>query len=192
MGVCSNLLMCCVQSLQSCPTLCDPRDCSPQAPLSVGFSRHEYWSGLPFPSPGHLPHPGIEPGSLTCPALAGGFFTTSATWEALVHSDQRQKWRCFAMGNEVNSDTSFPRCRVHQGDEGIYSGFLRSYEVLVRDYWERNLAYFSAHIGQNSFGLRAKKQDNFYVLSYYLILLFCQIIDLEQRGGERDFSWQNI
>ena len=163
-----------------------------QAPLSVGFSRHEYWSGLPFPSPGHLPHPGIEPGSLTCPALAGGFFTTSATWEALVHSDQRQKWRCFAMGNEVNSDTSFPRCRVHQGDEGIYSGFLRSYEVLVRDYWERNLAYFSAHIGQNSFGLRAKKQDSFYVLSYYLILLFCQIIDLEQRGGERDFSWQNI
>ena len=85
MGVCSNLLMCCVQSLQSCPTLCDPRDCSPQAPLSVGFSRHEYWSGLPFPSPGHLPHPGIEPGSLTCPALAGGFFTTSATWEVQSH-----------------------------------------------------------------------------------------------------------
>ena len=37
-----------------------------QAPLSMGFSRQEYWSGLPLPSPGHLPHPGIEPGS---PAL---------------------------------------------------------------------------------------------------------------------------
>ena len=47
-----------------------------QAPLSIGFSRPEYWSGLPFPSPGDLPDPGIEP---TCPvsrALAGGFFTT--------------------------------------------------------------------------------------------------------------------
>ena len=36
---------------QSCPTLCNPMDCSPQAPLSMGFSRQEYWSGLPFPSP---------------------------------------------------------------------------------------------------------------------------------------------
>ena len=53
-----------------------------QAPLSVGFSRQEYWSGLPFPSPGDLPNLGIEPVSLTSPALGGGFFTTSATWEA--------------------------------------------------------------------------------------------------------------
>ena len=53
-----------------------------QAPLSVGFFRQEYWSGLPFPPPGDLPNPGTEPKSLTSPALAGGFFTTSATWEA--------------------------------------------------------------------------------------------------------------
>ena len=44
-----------------------------QSPLSVGFSKQEYWSGLPFPSPGDLPNPEIEP---TSPALAGGFFTT--------------------------------------------------------------------------------------------------------------------
>ena len=44
-----------------------------QAPLSMGFPRQEYWSGLPFPSPGHLPDPGIGPAS---PALAGGFFIT--------------------------------------------------------------------------------------------------------------------
>ena len=56
----------------------------PMAPLSKGFSRKEYWSGLPFPPPGDLPNPGIEPMSLTSPALAGGFFTTSATWEALL------------------------------------------------------------------------------------------------------------
>ena len=50
-----------------------------QAPLSMGFSRQEYWSGLPFPSPRGLPDPGIDPTSLTSPALAGGFFTTSTT-----------------------------------------------------------------------------------------------------------------
>ena len=48
-----------------------------QAPLSMGFSRQEYWSGLPFPSLGVLPNTGIEPMSLMSPALAGGLFTTS-------------------------------------------------------------------------------------------------------------------
>ena len=52
-----------------------------QAPLSMGFSRQEYWSGLPCPPPGNLPRPGIKLTSFTSPALAGGFFTTSATWE---------------------------------------------------------------------------------------------------------------
>ena len=47
-----------------------------------GFSRQEYWSGLPFPPPGDLPDAGIEPVSLMSPALAGSFFTTNATWEA--------------------------------------------------------------------------------------------------------------
>ena len=50
-----------------------------QAPLSMGFSRQEYWSGLPFPSPGDLPDPGIEPASPVSPALAGGFFAASST-----------------------------------------------------------------------------------------------------------------
>ena len=49
-----------------------------QAPLSVGFSRQEYWSGLPCPPPGDLPYPGIKPVSLAFPALAGRFFTTRA------------------------------------------------------------------------------------------------------------------
>ena len=52
--------------VQSCPILCNPMDCSLQAPLSMEFSRQEYRSGLPFPSPGDLPDPGIEPGT---PAL---------------------------------------------------------------------------------------------------------------------------
>ena len=57
------------------------------APLSTGFSRQEYWSGLPCPPPGHLPNPGIELVPLTSPMLAGGFFTTSTTWEAHPSAD---------------------------------------------------------------------------------------------------------
>ena len=50
------------------PTVATPWALALQAPLSVGFSRQEYWSGLPFPSPGDLPNPGIEPGSLALQA----------------------------------------------------------------------------------------------------------------------------
>ena len=54
------------KSLQSCPTLCNPMDCSPPRLLCPwGFSRQEYWSGLPCLSPGDLPDPGIEPISLS-------------------------------------------------------------------------------------------------------------------------------
>ena len=55
-----------------------------QVPLSMKFSGQENWSGLPCPPPGDLPDPGIKPTSLLSPALAGGFFTTRDTWEALV------------------------------------------------------------------------------------------------------------
>ena len=54
-----------------------------QAPLSLRFSRRAYWSRLSFPSPGAVPDSGIESASLASPGLAGGFFTTSTTWEAL-------------------------------------------------------------------------------------------------------------
>ena len=50
-----------------------------QAPLSMGFCRQKYWSGLLYPPPGYIPYPGIEATSLMSPALVGGFFTTSAT-----------------------------------------------------------------------------------------------------------------
>ena len=75
-----------VKSLaQLCLTLCDPVDCSHEAPPSMGFSRQEYWSGLQFPSPGDLPQLGIELVSLKSPALADGFFTTSATLVREIH-----------------------------------------------------------------------------------------------------------
>ena len=56
-----------------------------QALTSTEFSRQEYWSGLPFPSPGDLPDPGIEPTSPMSPVLAGRSFTTSATWEVTYY-----------------------------------------------------------------------------------------------------------
>ena len=63
----------CTKSLQSCLTLCNPMDCiAHQTPLSMGFSRQEYWSGLPCPSPEDLPNPGIKP---WYPALQADFFT---------------------------------------------------------------------------------------------------------------------
>ena len=69
------------KSFELCATLCDPMDCTRQAPLSMGFSRQEYQSGLPCPPPGDLPYPGIESLSLKSPSLAIEFFTTSSTWE---------------------------------------------------------------------------------------------------------------
>ena len=56
-----------------------------RAPLSMGFSRQEYWSGLPYPSPGDLPGPGIEPVS---PAMVGGFFTTVPKFHYILESNR--------------------------------------------------------------------------------------------------------
>ena len=70
-----------------------------QAPLSMGVSRQEYWTGLPCLPPGDLPDPGIEPKSLKSPALAGRFFTTSATWEA--HSAWIGGQNLLAFGRET-------------------------------------------------------------------------------------------
>ena len=85
-----SLSLCYVRAklVQSCLTLCNPVEWACQAPLSMEFSRQEYWRGLTFPPPGDLPNPGIEPVSLTSPALVDGFFTTSTTWEASSRSDQ--------------------------------------------------------------------------------------------------------
>ena len=62
---------------QSCLTLCDSINCRPQVLLSMEFSKQEYWSRLPLPSPEGLSHLGIEPASFVFPALAGRFFTTA-------------------------------------------------------------------------------------------------------------------
>ena len=65
----------------NCVLLCDSIDCSLQALLSMKFSKQEYWSGLPFPTPNYLPNPGVKPASPVSPALAGRFFTTEPPWK---------------------------------------------------------------------------------------------------------------
>ena len=62
-----------------------------QTPLSLGFFRQEYWCGLPCPAPADLPNPGIKPTSLKSSVLAGMFFTTSTTWEALYYKLESPK-----------------------------------------------------------------------------------------------------
>ena len=64
-----------------------PRTVARQAPLPTEFSRQEYRSRLLFPPPGNFPYPGTERVSLESPALAGGFFTTSATWELVMDGE---------------------------------------------------------------------------------------------------------
>ena len=63
--------------------LATPWTVAHQAPLSMAFSKQEYWSGLPYPPPGDLADAMIEPASLMFPALAGRFFTSSATQKSL-------------------------------------------------------------------------------------------------------------
>ena len=82
-GKCYDKPACCLLShFSSIRLFLTPRTVTYQPPLSMGFSRQEYWSGLPCPPPGDLPDSGIAPMSLTSLELAGGLFTTSATWEA--------------------------------------------------------------------------------------------------------------
>ena len=94
-----------VKSLSRVQLFATPWTVACQAPLSMEFSRQEYQSGLPFPPPGHLPDPGIEPVS---PALAGRFFTTSTTWEVRCRKSggyQDQCWELFLLGN-INVNTN--------------------------------------------------------------------------------------
>ena len=75
-----------------------PRTVACQAPLSMGFSRQEYWNESPFPPSGDLLNPGIEPASLVSPELEVKFFTTSATWEVLdLHPTTCLFWELLEM-----------------------------------------------------------------------------------------------
>ena len=105
-----------------------------QASLSMGFSRQEYWSGLPCPPLGDLPDPGIKPMSLVFPALASKLFTTSTTWEAQKNR-QNQSTKV-----EVRIILTFRRYRLGKGMRMI-SGCLKMSYHDRHDYYIRILIY---------------------------------------------------
>ena len=90
-----------------------------QAPLSMGFSSQEHWSGLPCPPPGDLPDLGIEAASLTSPAMAGRFFTTSAPWEALGGG----KYREFSCTCTTTHPSTHTLCMIHSSNYILMTRF---------------------------------------------------------------------
>ena len=99
----------CAKLLQFCPTLCDPVNCSHQAPLSTDSPGENAGVGWHAVLQGGLPDPGIEPMCLTFPVLAGRFFTTSSTWEALKEMWELEKqWRRCAFKSFSSFKFSMP------------------------------------------------------------------------------------
>ena len=139
----SYCLSACMLSCFSCVQLCEILwNVACQAPLSMGFSRQESWSGLP--PLGDLPDPGTQPNSLRSSALVGRFFTTSATWEALMLVQRTERnfsllekafikqfdscmnplvWRCF-YGSMTQSSLCWYLNRVY-----IFQGTTSSIEL---------------------------------------------------------------
>ena len=101
---------------QSCLTLCDLMDYSPLGSSVMEFPGQEYWSGLPFPSPGDLPNPGIEPLSQVSPALTGGFFTTAPPGKP-TQLDQSPPlpWGSSYTELDTGHSHAFALCLKHRG-----------------------------------------------------------------------------
>ena len=92
------------KSLQLCLTVCDPMDYSPSGFSVHGILYARILEWMPCPPPGDLPDSGITPTSLISPVLAGGFFTTSTTWEAPVIPFQLTNYSCFiSFGQEPST-----------------------------------------------------------------------------------------
>ena len=107
-----DLCVLCVQSLSPVQLFAASWNVARQHPLSMKFSGQEYWSGLPFPTPGNLPDPGIEPVSPEAPALAGRFFTTESPgspWRDLVVINSSSKLKHHLMSRsrtDIDSQTT--------------------------------------------------------------------------------------
>ena len=85
----------------------------------MGFSRQEYWNGLPFPPPQDLLNPGIESVSLMSPELAGGFFTASTTWEALhMHTSFKKAFWCAKIVANTHTHTHASKIKLGKSERG--------------------------------------------------------------------------
>ena len=124
------LFLLCAKSLQSCPAICDSMDCSPPGSLSMGFSRQEYWSGLPFPSPGTVPTQRSNPclscrlhwqvGSLPLAPPGKPFIYWSYTClQRMTQSSQKDRvWRAWlSLPVGVNKSSEFKRFRREKSVE---------------------------------------------------------------------------
>ena len=119
-GLCVCVRACACMLMLSCvPLFVTPWTVAHQAPMSMGLFRQECWSGLPFPSPGDLPNPGIEPASEysspVSPALAGRFFTTTPLGKPHLEEGRKQKdWHLSFMNNltgeQINTQFAERRC----------------------------------------------------------------------------------
>ena len=126
----------CAKLLQPCLTLCSPVDCSPPVSSVHGISQARILDWLPFPPPRDVPKPGIKPASLMSPALAGKFFSTSATWEASLDTPCLSK--CKRQGKKLGL-SSLLQLIAHS-----YSfGFLRKPILLG---WPKFTWVFSQHL----------------------------------------------
>ena len=126
-----------------------------QAPLSVGFPRQEHWSGLPFPPPRDIPNPEIKSASLASPALAGRFFTTSATWEALCSSVLQSSERPRAMHFPMDEFHKQDRKKPHQDtrdDTHLYNIWkhIKTELLIFRDTYKYNMGFTGSSAGKES------------------------------------------
>ena len=98
-----------------------------QPPLSMGFPRQEYWSGLPFPSTRDLPNPGIEPTSLVSPAMADGLFTTEPPGKP--YYNMHEPWKYAKMKEARHKKLTY--CMIHLYEIIIKGKFIETDSILV-------------------------------------------------------------
>ena len=128
----------CAQTLQSCAfrLFAIPGTVAHQAPLSMGFSRQEYWSGLPFPSPGDLPNPGIEPRS----SLEGGFpghWCYLGSPYAIVRGQKRKKLKKKRDLTQIykGSGWQHEEFGLYAANSNFYNGGFRLWSCRT-DFWD--------------------------------------------------------
>ena len=141
-----------------------------QTPLSMGFSRQEYWSGLLFPLPGDLPNPGTEPAFLVSPALAGGYFTTSTTWKA-INYDKVYQTLALCIQGDLKEERGYS-----------WSG---GYSWRGEDRW-------NSPVKNTGVGCHALLQEIFLTQGLNLGLLLCRQILYHlshQRSPDNTFYW---
>ena len=135
-----------------------------QAPLSMWFSRQGYWSGLPFPTPGNLPSPGIEPAS---PVLAGGFFTTVLLWKPQKIVYSVFKWNLLEMGVKSFTIKIWRQISHISLRSNNYRRPLFSSHYLENQYGTVSSLFLTlAHSGKNIFHLPKNIFWQNYFLSY--------------------------